>query len=215
MAYLADLEVIWQKAQATRKKSGIDFRHSEHLRSKSLRGPDLLADLLFFQITTGDQRFGDAINALQDNGIMDAKGKLNAGWKPPMFERILRNIELLAFRAIKFLMEGEDGQSLHRACAETAAAIGHQAGSFNAAIKDLQTNFRKEEPSLEHQGDYKAGDYIAVASDASKQLHEDVVKLLEHLKSNPKLRERLMGNPKVLERLMRAQHGGLFPGKIV
>ena len=89
---------------------------------------------------TKDPRFRDAIYALFDQGIIDEKFSFTR-WQSPEHKKRDENMRAITVKIISDLVSS--GKSVHRACAECAAIVGHQAASFNAAVKDLEKLYAK------------------------------------------------------------------------
>ena len=106
-----------------------------------MRGPGFVRVMLDSYLVTGDEIFKDAVEALLKHGIIDHKGNLT-GAPPRIAQAMLLQLERKNILSIRRRIEG--GQTLQRACAETAAEMGHQANSFAAAIKDLKKKYKRE-----------------------------------------------------------------------
>jgi hypothetical protein len=132
MSYLTALESSWRKNKMRPEK--------ELRRPKSLRGRDVVYELERLFVMTKDPRFEAAICALFHHRAIDEKLNFTR-WRPPSYEKldVKKNAMMAAF--ISKLVS--DGKSLRRACAECAAFTGHQASSFNAAVKDLEKLYSK------------------------------------------------------------------------
>src|SRR6478752_1773987 len=98
-------------------------------RSRTLRGPGFVRVMLDSYLVIGDEIFKEAVEALLKHGIIDHKGNLT-GALPPPAQAIQLHLERANILSIGRKIEG--GQTLQRACAETAAKTGHQANSFAA-----------------------------------------------------------------------------------
>jgi hypothetical protein len=133
MTYLPDLEVLW-KQNAKKTNTG------SKRRSGPLRGPAVIRALLHSYLATGDEIFKAAVEALLKHGIIDHKGNLTSAL-PPFAQAIQLQLDRKNILSIRRRIEG--GQTLQRACAETAAEMGHQANSFAAAIKDLKNRYKR------------------------------------------------------------------------
>ena len=78
--------------------------------------------------------------ALFDHGIIDEKFSFTR-WQSPEHKKRDAKIRAMIVKIIADLVSS--GKSVHRACAECAAIVGHQAASFDAAVKDLERLYAK------------------------------------------------------------------------
>jgi hypothetical protein len=144
MTYLPTLETAWRKNR----------KNTEKVRSrpKSLRGRDFFTELAQLYSATKDPRFLNAIHALFNHSIIDAKLNFTR-WQTPKDAKHDAAIRVFFMQKISEFVSS--GDSVHRACAIMAAVIGHDASSFAAAIKDLENLYR---PFAREEARRAAGD---------------------------------------------------------
>jgi hypothetical protein len=130
MAYKRELEAVWRQIS----------RAGESRRPESLRGRDVVTLFGRAFVQTKDLRFRDAIYALFDHGIINEKFRFTR-WQSPEHKKRNENMSAIMVKIIAELVSS--GKSVHRACAECAAIVGHQAASFDAAVKDLERLYAK------------------------------------------------------------------------
>ena len=130
MAYKREFEAAWCQIS----------RAGESRRPKSLRGRDVVTLFGHAFVQTKDPRFQDAIYALFDHGIIDEKFSFTR-WQSPEHKKRDANMRAIIVKIISDLVNS--GKSVHRACAECAAIVGHEATSFDAAVKDLKKLYAK------------------------------------------------------------------------
>ena len=141
--YFAELERMWQQKRKTGPALQALFSlpvPPDLRRPKSLRGADLVQELVRLAVLTGDTRFQDAFFALVEHRIVDRKFNF-LPWQPPYRREGKEKLDLLmcaAIHALKF-----PWGSLRRACAELAARTRWEATSFAAAVKDLELLYRR------------------------------------------------------------------------
>jgi hypothetical protein len=141
--YLADMERMWQenRKQETGTPAIFNFQLEAGLRRpRTLRGPDLVHELMRLAALTQDARFAYAVFALLDHRIVGDKFNF-LPWDLPLLTESKERIRRLACVCIHLMKNS--GRSLRRACAEHAARTGWPAMSFAAAIKDLELLYRQ------------------------------------------------------------------------
>ena len=129
MAYKRELEAAWRQISRAGSR-----------RPKSLRGRDVVRLVGYAFVQTKDPRFQDAIYALFDHGIIDEKFSFTR-WQSPEHKKRDAKIRAMIVKIIADLVSS--GKSVHRACAECAVIVGHEAASFDAAVKDLERLYAK------------------------------------------------------------------------
>lgn len=133
-SYLDALEKEWRTRRRAEPGQG-------WTRPRALRGRDFVLELKRLFHLTQDPRFDWAVDALAERGIID-KNLNFTRWQPPAamkHQEQRYNSVVVSLVTVKMT---EERKSLRRACAETAAAAGHPAASFEAAVKDLELRVR-------------------------------------------------------------------------
>ena len=145
--YFAELEGLWRQNKKTSPMRGYlkppypsRFQRLFQ-RPKLLRGPDLVRELLRLRAMTGDRRFKDALVALGEHHIVDAKFNF-LPWEMPFLAQERADFERETCETVHVL-KTRHGASLRNACAVVAALLGWPATSFAAAIKDAELIYRR------------------------------------------------------------------------
>ena len=141
--YFAELEGLWRQNKKTSPMRGYlkPPYPSWFQRPKSLRGADLVRELLWLGAVTGDRRFKDALIALGEHHIVDAKFNF-LPWEMPFLAQERADFERETCETVHVL-KTRHGASLRNACAVVAALLGWPATSFAAAIKDVELIYRR------------------------------------------------------------------------
>jgi hypothetical protein len=141
--YLAELERLWKenRKQETGVPAIFNFQlEAGFQRPRTLRGPDLVRELIRLAVMTKDGRFEDAALALLEHRVVDRKYNF-LPLDLPLLAQTKERIKRLACVCIHVMKGG--GLPLRRACAEHAARTGWPATSFEAAIKHLELLYRQ------------------------------------------------------------------------
>jgi hypothetical protein len=141
--YLAELERVWWENRKTKKLGSLLklFDSPDFKRPKTLRGRDLVEELIRLAAMTGDARFRTALIALFEHRIVGPNYNF-LPWEMASVAEQIDKIEQQSCFTIHMLKSG--GMSLRRACAEFAAYHGWPATSFAAAMKHLELVGREE-----------------------------------------------------------------------
>jgi hypothetical protein len=144
--YFAELERMWQQNRGSVVQKYFDFKPGPFPRAKALRGPDFVRELVRLAALTNDVRFRDAFFALVEHRIVDRKFNF-LPWEPQHLRQGREKLDLLMRTDIHDL-KSRYGLSLRRVCAELAARTGWPATSFAAAVKDLESLYRRRHLDL-------------------------------------------------------------------
>jgi hypothetical protein len=131
VSYLDALAKKWRANMRGRARSSL-------ARPNGLRGRDFVGELMRLHVLTGDRRFNDALTALINHGIIDEKFNFRR-WRAPELAKHEAEVDRIALDGVRFLIDL--GKPKKRACAEIAAALGLEAVSFAAAIRQLELRF--------------------------------------------------------------------------
>jgi len=135
--YLAELERLWRQNRKGEFAQLFEFPPDAKLqRPKTLRGPDLVNELLRLRAITKDKRFEDAIRALIEHRIVGRN--FNFTRLDLLSDERIERGACAAIHQVKSLSR----MSLRRACADLAAHLGWPATSFAAATKHLELLYR-------------------------------------------------------------------------
>jgi len=136
MSYIDELRAQWEK----NKNLEVQLTLPRPLeRSPSLRGRDFWNELVRLHALTGDERFSAVCDALVEHKIIDRRCNFTR-WDPPVITNHEKQSNQLKVEIIAKYVGA--GASVRCACAMVAAS-GHNAATFEAAMKDLEKLYRE------------------------------------------------------------------------
>jgi hypothetical protein len=115
-------------------------------------GPTFVRQLYILLKVTQDPRFGRALGALLDNGLIREDLEWTCDWLPAGPRKLAEDIE----EAKAWLIEAyvRRGESERVACAIVAAHVNEDGASFEAVVKKLSRSWRKHKAEGRLEGPY-------------------------------------------------------------